>query len=408
MPLKLRWVGIEERELVAQTRWACYSHAGKDLKRFTDNIAMDPWSGAGDYLLAERDGAAVGTASNIPFRMWICGAPVSCQGVAYVGTAKAARRRAGTEPGVASVVMNEVIRAARERAFVVTALMPFRASFYEHFGYGLVERRFDWTIPMAILPTGDPGEWRLAGEADRPAQIALWQTAVEAGHCDVERSLSRWEHHRAVEEEGMTFIERPTRGGPARASALIVFETAGSRAQIRVQEWSADGPESFLRLLHFLGTMKDQFSSAAITTSADILVNRLLREPQVPHRPVEHPTAEVRDYTRMQVRVLNHAAFLESLHLPTGITGRTVVGVRETEGNISRFSMELEGGRIAVKPSAESPQLECPDHTWAAIATGDLPVSFAVQHGLATASSAAFPVLEALWRGPKPFCREVF
>jgi predicted acetyltransferase len=373
-----------------------------------ENIAADPWSGAGDYLLAEDGDTALGTATSIPFRMWVRGSPISCQGVAYVGTAKFARRRGGTEPGVASVVMNEVIRAAREREFIVTALMPFRASFYEHFGYGLVERRHDWTIPLAVIPQADAGNWKLATESDRPALAALWQSSVEAGHCDIERSQARWEHRRASEEDGMIFIERPTPEGPIRASAFVASETVSTRNHLRVQEWSADTPESFGRLLRFLGTMKDQFSSALITTSADLPLNRLLREPQLPHRPVEHAFAEVRTCTRMQLRVLDHAKYLRSLHLKDDLSGKTVIAVHEAEGDIARFSIELYGGRGTVKSSEQSPDFECNDRTWASIATGDLPASAAVRHGLATGNPSALELLGALAKGPVPFCREIF
>ena len=37
------------------------------------------------------------------------------------------------------------IRASAEQ--VISALMPFRGSFYEHFGYGIAECRCTWTVP---------------------------------------------------------------------------------------------------------------------------------------------------------------------------------------------------------------------------------------------------------------------
>ena len=78
-----------------------------------------------------------------------------CQGVAWVGAIKTHRRRGGSDPGVATTVMREVVRHARDRGDACSALMPFRASYYQHFGYGVVERRHEWTVPIAALPTGD-------------------------------------------------------------------------------------------------------------------------------------------------------------------------------------------------------------------------------------------------------------
>ena len=44
--------------------------------------------------------------------------------------------------------------------------MPFRASFYEHFGYGLAELRHEWTVPLSIFPTGDFAGFRFAEQSD--------------------------------------------------------------------------------------------------------------------------------------------------------------------------------------------------------------------------------------------------
>ena len=44
---------------------------------------------------------------------------------------------------------------------------------------------------------------------------------------------------------------------------------------------------------------------------ADLPLNWLLKERQVPHRLVNHPTAEIRPYTRMQARVLDHARLID-------------------------------------------------------------------------------------------------
>ena len=145
--LKMNWVGLGDLDRVAETRWKCYAHAGKDFARYKESLQADPWGRSGDYLLAERHGEAVVTATSLPLTMWVRGSPISCQGVAYVGTIKSARRRGGSDPGVGSAVMREVLRVAREREHVVTALMPFRVSFYNG-------------LDMASLSGGRSGRFR--------------------------------------------------------------------------------------------------------------------------------------------------------------------------------------------------------------------------------------------------------
>jgi predicted acetyltransferase len=409
MALQMCWVGNDELDRVAETRWMCYAHARKELARFKENIHAGPWGRPGDYLLAERNGGAVGTASSYAMTMWVRGAAVSCQGVAYVGTIKSARRRGGKEPGVASAVMREVLRVGREREHIVSALMPFRASFYEHFGYGLVERRAEWTIPLSVLPAADCGGWRISTAADRTAQMDQWQCSVESGQCDIERSAARWKSRETNEEEGMIFIDRESDSASARASAFVMQESTGGRNMLKIQEWSADSLEAFVGMLGFFGTLRDQFSTLSIVVPADWQINRLLTESQIPHRPVEHATATASVHTRMQVRILDHKKYLEGLRWPAEVRGRATISVAECEGSLSRFTVEVDSGRAKVSEARTEADFECADRHWAGIATGDLPASQAVRLGLARLNTpGAMELLDALSIGPVPCCRESF
>src|SRR5215212_2578383 len=106
MSLQLRWVGESELDCVAETRVLCYAHSKQDLGEWRKYIHNQGRSRAGDYLLAERDGQAIGTATSLRMTMWVRGAAVSCQGVAHVGAIKTERRKGGgKKEGVASAAM---------------------------------------------------------------------------------------------------------------------------------------------------------------------------------------------------------------------------------------------------------------------------------------------------------------
>src|SRR5437763_7688108 len=128
MPMSLRWVGADELDRVAATRFLCYGSAERDRARCRERLLNDSRGKPGDYLLAEVDGRAVGTATSLSLKMWVRGGVIPCQGVAWGGAIKTFRRRGGGDgsTGVASGVMREVLRMARERGEVVTALMPLR------------------------------------------------------------------------------------------------------------------------------------------------------------------------------------------------------------------------------------------------------------------------------------------
>src|SRR5438876_1218858 len=147
MSLTLRWVTEADLDRVAEVRTLCYGHGPKDRDHYDRTMRADPRAKPGDILLAEENGSPVGTAASLSLVTWVRGSPLPCQGIAYVGTIRTHRRTlrhthhhtgAAGQRGVASSLMHEALRLGREREQVLSALMPFRASFYEHFGYGIV------------------------------------------------------------------------------------------------------------------------------------------------------------------------------------------------------------------------------------------------------------------------------
>ena len=410
MPVTLRWVGESDLDRVAETRVRCYATAAKELEQCRQVLRADPRPKPGDYLLAEDGDEAVGTATTISFTTWVRGSPLPCQGVAWVGTIRTRRRGGdGNSRGVASRLMHETIRAARERGQALSALMPFRASFYEHFGYGVVERRCEWTVPLAILPSGPFEGLRFARPGDRGAIAACHQRAVERGQCDMERSAARWEHLAGAFGDGFEVVDRPATDGPVRGQLFYSQFSKDGRDLVRVQGRIADDLAAFQRQLHFLASLKDQYHAVTLSLPSDVPLNWLLKERQIPHRLVSHPTAEIRPITRMQVRVLDHAKLLEGMRLPAHIRGEAVVAVHETEGHVSKFRIAISDGRAEVRPTEATADVECRDSTWAAVVLGDLPARQAISLGLVgTPQPKAAGVLEAFSVGPAPFCEEYF
>src|SRR4051812_35643674 len=131
MSLSLQWMTKDiGAEIVGRTRALSYASTTKEIEPYQQRLASDARIVADDLLLARHDDAAVGTATSYSMNMWIRGQSLPIQGVAGVGTIKPHRR----SDGVASKLMHEMLRKARERNQVLSALLPFRASYYDHFG----------------------------------------------------------------------------------------------------------------------------------------------------------------------------------------------------------------------------------------------------------------------------------
>jgi len=365
-------------------------------------------------LLAERDGVAVGTATQIQQTMWVRAGAVACQGVAYVGTIKTSRRRSGNEPGVGTALMNEVLRAARERNFVVSALMPFRGSYYEHFGYGVIERRAEWTLPLTIIPGGEFETVRFYDAArDREALMQCRQRVAQRGQCDIERSPAAWDWYLGQIDEGFMVVDRHG-DGPIRG--WMGFEHLNTQPAgpdtVRCEFDTAwEDVATLKRFLSFLSSLRDQYSFAKLQTLHDLPLNLLLKETQMTHRTARnHATAEIRPFTRMQVRVLDHVKLLSAMKLPAEArTGKCVVAIRETEGTVTKLAVEIDIGKAAAAATDASADVEMIDRTWAMIALGDLPATKAAELGLISVTNRTpLAALDAFSLGPAPYCREYF
>lgn len=415
MPLKMIWADQSQLDKVAETRARCYAPAAKDVERYRENALNDKRARAGDFLLAERDGRPVGTSTSLSMRMWVRGGSMPCQGVAYVGTIKTARRssslaKSAHERGIASQLMIQTLNRARERGEIVSALMPFRASFYEHFGYGLAERRTEWTLPLSIISSGDFEGIRFQESDDRAEVEACRQRVCEVGQCDIETPHAQWEWRWKSAEAGIEVVDRPDDRGSVRGWMYLQEEKRDGKTIMRVLDHGCESLDALRRQLYFLGSLKDQYSAAVIVLPGDVPLNRMLRESQIPHRPVEHAVPQAKPYTRMQIRVLDHKKFLEAMKLPSSVRGAAVVAVRETEGSVSKFRIDISDGRASVSNSDASADVECTDVLWASIASGDLSASDAARFGLMieVRNPGALTTLDALSIGPVPFCREYF
>jgi predicted acetyltransferase len=410
MALKLEWVGETAYDRVALARHRCYSGMAGNLDKYREAMQFDTRQKPGDFLLASRDGIDVGTTTALSLHLWIRGARVPCQGVAYVGTTKTHRRGGSNdERGIASQLMSATIEKARERGEYLSALMPFRASFYEHFGYGNAEQRVEWNVPLSILPRGDFAGFRFVEDSDDARIIELRSREAAAGQCDIETTPAALASFKRSWPNGQTFVDQPTPGGPIESCVHLLEERGGAQASAVVDDWAAATPDAMLRLFHFLASLKDQYTFARITLPADLPLNRLLKETQVPHRQVDHPVATQRPYTRMQIRVLDHVKLLGAMTLQSARRGSCTVAIKENEGTVTRLRLDVADRKITATRTNSECDVEMTDVLWASIVSGDLRASVAHRWGtIRSVSASAIDLLEAFSEGPLPWCQEYF
>ncbi|MEU8329541.1 GNAT family N-acetyltransferase [Micromonospora sp. NPDC048839] len=116
-----------------------------------------PYQEGNRTLVAEEGGVTLAAVSSIPMRQNLRGAVLPMAGVAGVATHPLARRQ-----GHVRVLLHQLLDEVRDEGHPVSALYPFRPSFYARFGYvGLPKPRRATFAPAhlgSLLRVDLPGE----------------------------------------------------------------------------------------------------------------------------------------------------------------------------------------------------------------------------------------------------------
>ncbi|HEX2354921.1 MAG TPA: GNAT family N-acetyltransferase [Micromonosporaceae bacterium] len=119
-----------------------------------------PYSTGNTTLVAFDGDAAQAAASAVPMRQNVRGAVLPMAGIAGVAAHPLARRR-----GHVRALLTRLLAESRDAGNVVSALYPFRASFYARFGYVGLPQVKRTTLPVRdlapLLGADLPGEVRL-------------------------------------------------------------------------------------------------------------------------------------------------------------------------------------------------------------------------------------------------------
>jgi predicted acetyltransferase len=263
---------------------------------------------------------------------------------------------------------------------------------------------------MQVLPAGACDGLRFFQTGDQEAMAFALLRAAGAGQCDIERSSGQWARTLADWNSGWIIVDRPRADGPARGYFHFTSRQTEAGRQAVVSEQIYENPQALMRQLRFLSSLRDQYSQVVFTLPVDLPLNLILREAQIaPNQMHNHPTAALRIHNRMQLRVLDHKRLLEAIPWPKWAKGKTVICVQESEGHSARFEIDVSDGHANVTPTTAIPEAAISDNTWAQIATGVITASKAAAMGLIAAESVScLALLDALAKGPAPFCHEGF
>jgi GNAT superfamily N-acetyltransferase len=235
----------------------------EEAERYPDQL---PFREDDVTLVAEDRGTPLATAVGIPMRQNVRGTLHPMAGIAGVAVHPLARRR-----GLVRTLLTRLLGDMRDGGHPVSALYPFRASFYERFGYvGLPQKRRVTFAPADLGPlvrADLPGEltWERIG-AGYDAYRALTLRLAAERHGFAVFPDYRAERLRA--DDAHWLVTARVAGEVAAAAA---YRISGHGAEMVVDDLLTTTPLSRALLLQFFARHVDQVDRVVAGIAADEL-----------------------------------------------------------------------------------------------------------------------------------------
>jgi len=390
-----------------------HSFIGRTQEKLEEMLGRGPLGGLEVLWVGEEeDGRVTAACHLLRLEQYFGGSSLPMMGLALVAVSPARRRR-----GLARRLVAAGLRESRERGDALSALYPFRITFYEGLGYGLAGSADQFLIAPSQLPDA-PERQRVElveGEDGRAAVREVYDRWAPTQNGQLARADGNWRRvwdyasaaalYRGPDDapEGYAILRYPADVPPADRSL-----------EVEEQAWLTPGAR---RGIHaWLGSLGDQWSRIAYRAHPDEGFAEVVREPRLATGGAGwglwFPSA-----TRMagpMLRLLDiDAAWRARAVTPhANLTIALEVTDDDVAENAGSWRFRLENGRVGVERSAADGvdlTLRLSIRTLSRIYAGSLAPSVAVEHGLAEADRTdRLGVLDAALRTVRPWTFDRF
>jgi len=241
------------------------------------SLRTPAWGGGAETLLLGVEGERIVAALQAHRqRMLVGGAGLACCGIGTVAIAPTHRRR-----GAAARLMHAALHEARTRGDVVSALYPFRTSFYGRLGYGVAGIVEQHRITPSHL-RDDPLRARvqlLDTDASRTEALALYHSWIRTQNGQMLRPDAVWRdiviaHDRAL------FGWRNDAG--ALEGYAVVAYIGGADRYLDVDEIVWTTRDARLGLYGWLASLADQWPALIMRALPSQRLSDFIEEPRLP------------------------------------------------------------------------------------------------------------------------------
>jgi GNAT superfamily N-acetyltransferase len=340
-------------------------------------------------LIAEEEGRTLASVAALRMQQNVRGMVHDMAGVASVSSHPSARRR-----GLVRELLERLLRQMREEGCAVTALYPFRSSFYARFGFV--------GIPRHRTATFKPEGLSHLVRADLPGEVERLPMRDGFAEWDkLTRRLLTERHGFAVYDETRTgeFREEKEWVAIARSGGEVV-----GALRYRIDQYGGDlvasdllyaGPIGRALLLQYLSRHVDQVGRVVMRLGSDEV-------PELWGTDFEVTTEGRVSFPRHggpMVRALNMTALTGT---PVG-SGAVTVEIPDDEFIGGTWHLSGDGGRLSVTKGSATPQATLTAAGFSALLYGVLDPVEVFTRGLGQLTNDAVQPLTTLFPRQMPY-----
>jgi predicted acetyltransferase len=388
---------------------------GYSLGEWEEYLSTDPRGTPEETLwVGEENGRLTAGCHLYHFEQWIGGVRFPMMGLGTVAISATERRR-----GLAGELVAAGLRHARERGETVSALYPFRTSFYQRLGYALAGEVVQYRLPPNAFPDHE-GRRRveLAESAEARAQVAaIYDRWAPTQTGQLVRPEHGWE---PVWQRG-TRHGALYRGEDGRGSGYLVFRyhidaQRGGRG-VEVEECVSLDTTARLALYGWLSSLRDQWDFVIYRAHPDEAFSELATELRYPAEGIPRwhfwfPTGVALSGPMFRILDMERAWSARPVHTPRPVRVALEVHDPDLEENAGAWTLHLAEDRVEVSRSdsgAVDLRMALSIETLSRIFIGASSPSTAVMLGRARADdAAALPLLDAALALPRPWTFDRF
>lgn len=233
------------------------------------------YGGIESTWLAKLDGVPAGAFRAYRLVMHLHGRRWPTLGLASVAVSPAFRRR-----GIGRWMCREALRVGRERGDLLSALFPFRVSFYAGLGYvlaGTLHRNRFLLEDLPVSPGWERVHWLPRGASEEVREVYGRVAARSNGL--LERSDRMWGFLQSEKYSAHVYRDA---GGQATGYLVAGFRRRRAGTVLRVRELLAEDSDAHEGLLGWVASQRDQASEAVLDSLPSEGFHRRLSHPRRP------------------------------------------------------------------------------------------------------------------------------